>query len=62
VQLSTGSAGGFSRKSNVVVFQAAAEVPELSLLLVLGLYNIIVDRRAAAAAANSQRMAQQQHR
>jgi hypothetical protein len=60
VQLSTSSAGGFSRKSNVVVFGPAAEVPELSLLLVLGIYNIIVerrDRRNAAAAANHQRMA-----
>ena len=52
VQLSTSSAGGFSRKSSVVVFPPAAEVPELSLLLVLGLYNIIVDRRNAAAAAS----------
>ena len=52
VQLSTSSAGGFSRKSSVVVFPPAAEVLELSLLLVLGLYNIIVDRRNAAAAAS----------
>jgi len=51
VQLSTSSAGGFSRKSSVVVFPPAVEVPQLSLLLVLGLYNIIVDRRAAAAAS-----------
>lgn len=42
--------GGFSRKSTVVIHQQAAEIPELSLLLVLGLYNILIERRFAAAA------------
>jgi hypothetical protein len=40
--------GGFSRKSQVVVLPPAAEIAELSLLLVLGLYNKIVDNRNGA--------------
>lgn len=47
------SAGGFSRKSTVVINTQATEVPELSLLLVLGLYNILIERRDAAAASSS---------
>jgi hypothetical protein len=47
------SASGFSRKSNVLINPQAAGIPELSLLLVLGLYNILVERRAAAAASAS---------
>jgi hypothetical protein len=50
VQLSTGS---FSRKSTAVIHPQAAEIPELSLLLVLGLYNILVERSSAAAASTS---------
>ena len=52
VQFST---GGFSRKSSVVIYPQAADIPELSLLLVLGLYNILIERRdtAAASAATS---------
>ena len=49
VQLSVGS---FSRKSTVVIHSQAAEIPELSLLLVLGLYNILIEKRNAAAAAS----------
>lgn len=41
----------FSRKVTIDLLPQAAELPEISLLLVLGLYNIIVWRRAAAAAA-----------
>ena len=47
------SVGGFSRKSSVVIYPQAAEIPELSLLLVLGLYNILIERRDAAAASSS---------
>jgi hypothetical protein len=47
------SNGGFSRKSNVMISPPAAGIPELSLLLVLGLYNILVERRASAAASAS---------
>ncbi|MBV9712879.1 MAG: hypothetical protein JO011_18415 [Ktedonobacteraceae bacterium] len=50
VQFSTGS---FSRKVNAVINPQAAAIPELSLLLVFGLYNILVERRAAAAAAGA---------
>ena len=49
VQLSVGS---FSRKSTVVIHSQAAEIPGLSLLLVLGLYNILIEKRNAAAAAS----------
>lgn len=45
------SSRGFSRQANVVIYPQAAEIPELSLLLVVGLYNILVERRAAATAA-----------
>lgn len=41
----------FSRKVTIDLFPQAAEVPEISLLLVLGLYNIIVEMRTAAAIA-----------
>ncbi len=44
---------GFSRKSTVVINPAAEAIPELSLLLVLGLYNIIVEERDAAAASSA---------
>jgi hypothetical protein len=47
------SVGSFSRKSNVDIRPQAAEIPELSLLLVLGLYNILVERRNSAAAASA---------
>lgn len=47
------SVGGFSRKSSVIIYPQAAEIPELSLLLVLGLYNILIERRDAAAASSS---------
>jgi hypothetical protein len=47
------SAGGFLRKSTVVIHPQAAEIPELSLLLVLGLYNMLIERRDAAAASSS---------
>lgn len=50
VQFHTGS---FSRKVQVTISPQAAEIPELSLLLVLGLYNIIIERRDAAAASVS---------
>ena len=49
VQLSTRV---FSRTSTVVIHPQAAEIPELSLLLVLGLYNIVIERHAAAAASS----------
>ena len=44
---------GFSRKSNVLIHPPATNMPELPLLVVLGLYNIIVERRVAAAARSS---------
>ncbi len=47
------SAGSFSRKSTVVIEAQGAEVPELSLLVVLGLYNILIERRDAAAVSAS---------
>jgi hypothetical protein len=50
-QLSTGA---FSRRCSVVIYPPAAGIPELSLLLVLGLYNIVIDRRNAAAASANQ--------
>jgi hypothetical protein len=43
------SVGGFSRKYTVVIHPQATEIPELSLLLVLGLYNMLIERRDAAA-------------
>ena len=46
VQLSTRV---FSRTSTVVIHPQAAEIPELSLLLVLGLYNVISERRTTTA-------------
>jgi hypothetical protein len=45
------STSGFSRKTNVIIQQQGTELPELSLLLVLGLYNILIERRDAAAHA-----------
>lgn len=52
VQFST---SGFSRKSSAVIYPQATDIPELSLLLVLGLYNILIEQRdtAAASAATS---------
>lgn len=50
VQLSVKS---FSRTSNVLIHPQAADIPELSLLVVLGFYNIIIERRDAAAASAS---------
>ena len=47
------SIGAFSRKSTVELYPQAAELPELSFLLVLGLYNIILERRDAAAASSA---------
>lgn len=41
----------FSRRVDVEISPQAAEVPELSLLVVFGLYNILVERRSAAAAS-----------
>lgn len=49
VQFSTGS---FTRKYRTVIYPQAASIPELSLLLVLGLYNILLERRAAASASS----------
>ncbi|MBA2682846.1 MAG: hypothetical protein H0U76_31190 [Ktedonobacteraceae bacterium] len=43
----------FSRKSTVSIYPQAIEIPELSLLVVLGFYNIVVERREAAAASSS---------
>ncbi len=45
------SAKGFSRTSTVLIHPQATDIPELSLLVVLGLYNIIIERRDAAAAS-----------
>ena len=42
---------GFSRKSTVVIHPQAAAIPELSLLVVLGLYNILIEKRKAEAAS-----------
>jgi hypothetical protein len=42
------STGGFSRKVTVEIHPQAAAIPELSFLLVLGLYNILLERRNAA--------------
>ena len=47
------SVGGFSRKSTVVIDLQAAEIPELSLLLVLGLYNVLIERRDIAVATSA---------
>lgn len=47
------SSGGFSRKSSVEIYPQAAEIPELSLLLVLGLYNILIERRDMAVATSA---------
>lgn len=47
------SGNGFSRKSTVMIYPQAAEIPELSLLLVLGLYNILIEKRDADAASAS---------
>ncbi len=47
------SVTGFSRKSNVLIHPQATNIPELSLLVVLGLYNIIVERRNAEAASSA---------
>lgn len=43
----------FSRKVEVMISPQAAEIPELSMLLVLGLYNIIIERRDAEAASSA---------
>jgi len=45
------SKGGFSRKVDVALHPQAAALPELSLLVVMGLYNILIEERKAAAAA-----------
>lgn len=47
------SAQGFLHTSNVLIHLQSADIPELSLLAVLGMYNIIVERRDAAAASSS---------
>ncbi|GCE14490.1 hypothetical protein [Tengunoibacter tsumagoiensis] len=47
------SAHSFSRKIEVIFDSQAGQIQELSLLLVLGLYNIVVERRDAAAASAS---------
>jgi hypothetical protein len=47
------AAGSFTRKVTVDVLPSAAQLPETSLFLVLGLYNILIERRAAAAAASA---------
>ena len=47
------SIGSFSRKSTVIIDPQAVEIPELSLLVVLGFYNILVEKRRQAAAAAS---------
>jgi hypothetical protein len=46
------SAGSFSRRSTVVIYPQAAELSEISLLLVLGLYNILIEKRDAATMAS----------
>lgn len=46
------SSGGFSRKATVVIEPQAPEIPDLSLLLVLGFYNILLERRDSAVAAS----------
>lgn len=48
VQFST---KGFSSKSGVVIHPQAADIPELSLLVVLGLYNTLKERRSAENAS-----------
>lgn len=47
------SSGGFSRKTTVMIDPQAAEIPELSLLVALGFYNILIERRDAAAASSA---------
>ncbi|GCE07053.1 hypothetical protein [Dictyobacter aurantiacus] len=49
------SSNGFSRKASVTLYPEAAALPDLSLLVVMGLYNILIERRneAAASAATS---------
>ena len=47
------SVNGFSRKNSVIIYPQAAHIPELSLLLVLGLYNILLERRDTAAALSA---------
>jgi len=50
VQFSTGA---FSRRSTVTIYPQTAELPELSILVVLGLYDIIVKKREDATRASS---------
>ena len=50
VQLSVKS---FSRTSSVLIYPQAADISDLSLLVVLGLYNIVIERRDAARASAS---------
>jgi hypothetical protein len=45
--------GKFSRKSTVTIAPQAMGIQELSLLVVLGLYNSIVEKRDQAAAASA---------
>ncbi len=47
------SVKSFSRASKVLIHPQAAGIAELSLLAVLGLYNIVVEKRDAAAASSS---------
>jgi hypothetical protein len=47
------SVRGFSRKSTVLIHPQATDIPDLSLLVVLGLYNIITERRNAEAASSA---------
>ncbi|GCE31770.1 hypothetical protein KDA_72540 [Dictyobacter alpinus] len=47
------STGSFSRKTTVTIHPQAADLPNLSLLVALGLYNIIVERNDAAAASSA---------
>ncbi len=44
---------GFSRKSTVTIQPSASNIPELSLLVVLGLYNIHIEQRNSEAAATA---------
>ncbi|GLV60435.1 hypothetical protein KDH_72540 [Dictyobacter sp. S3.2.2.5] len=50
VQFSNNS---FSRKASVTLYPEAAALPDLSLLVVIGLYNILIERRNAAAASTA---------
>ena len=47
------SNSGFTRKSTVLINPQAEAIPELSLLLVLGLYNIVIEKRDSAAASTA---------